>query len=555
MDYIELKHFKKYLTCQPFFIWNNLSDRPILDKDIGYEKHIWDQDVLDKKEVTYGEIISRTFGLIREKLNEYLFNNYDCIVISGKKEDRIKKTIKFLNSNKILINPLFKYKNALSSPYAFDTKEKKIICLKFSKKTKISDLVPFKWHKEIISKNTIVNDYVLFLQRNKYYYKGEISLVQTNAISQTKNGFNLGEKNKKGHSKEILIKELLFGFKFKSINKIINIINDAKNETKVYSHLLDKDSTTYGKNKEIHLLLEKLNFPFAGYSGKVIAFKDIINYYKKNEKKETLNSILLNAIQKNNKATLTYKYDNKLSKKKRLYFIINEIKNSKKVIWYDFEAFSLPISPINGYGPYEQVIFQVSIIETIKNIESKKPNNIVIDPLKISNEDFYLIIKSIYSKNANCYVVYNKSYEISRMQFMVNILKKENFSKYKEAKKMFEEIELKTIDLCDLFIINSKSKLPLVLLNDQKCFYSIKNVEKHISTNNINLPRKIKKYEDLEIQNGLMAMEIGIKRALNLINDQKWNLISKKLKEYCENDVRAMIMVYDFVLKLIEEQK
>jgi hypothetical protein len=52
-----------------------------------------------------------------------------------------------------------------------------------------------------------------------------------------------------------------------------------------------------------------------------------------------------------------------------------------------------------------------------------------------------------------------------------------------------------------------------------------------------------------------MAMEIGIKRALNLINDQKWNLISKKLKEYCENDVRAMIMVYDFVLKLIEEQK
>ena len=88
------------------------------------------------------------------------------------------------------------------------------------------------------------------------------------------------------------------------------------------------------------------------------------------------------------------------------------------------------------------------------------------------------------------------------------------------------------------------------MLSDQKLKYSIKNIEKHISQNKIYLPRKIQEYKNLEIQNGLIAMEIAIKRSINIIGDLEWKSYEEKLKKYCENDVRAMIMVYDFVLSL-----
>ena len=48
-------------------------------------------------------------------------------------------------------------------------------------------------------------------------------------------------------------------------------------------------------------------------------------------------------------------------------------------------------------------------------------------------------------------------------------------------------------------------------------------------------------------------MRTAIERFIGVIGDEKWKNILDDLKEYCENDVRAMIMVYDYVEKLWEE--
>ena len=63
----------------------------------------------------------------------------------------------------------------------------------------------------------------------------------------------------------------------------------------------------------------------------------------------------------------------------------------------------------------------------------------------------------------------------------------------------------------------------------------------------------IKPYKSLEVQNGLMAMNKAIQRYLDAIGNKEWNDVSKQLKAYCENDVKAMIMVYHFVLFLLTE--
>ena len=57
----------------------------------------------------------------------------------------------------------------------------------------------------------------------------------------------------------------------------------------------------------------------------------------------------------------------------------------------------------------------------------------------------------------------------------------------------------------------------------------------------------IKPYKTLVVQNGLMAMNKAIQRYLGTIGDREWAALATDLRAYCENDVRAMIMVYHFV--------
>ncbi|VEU70034.1 UU173 family protein [Mycoplasmopsis glycophila] len=87
-----------------------------------------------------------------------------------------------------------------------------------------------------------------------------------------------------------------------------------------------------------------------------------------------------------------------------------------------------------------------------------------------------------------------------------------------------------------------------------KYFFSIKKIEKYITENKIILRNMIKPYSSLkEVQKGTDAMEKAIQRYLGSIGDNLWNdVFVPNLKIYCENDVRAMMMVYDFVIELIK---
>ncbi|CCP23886.1 UU173 family protein [Mycoplasmopsis cynos] len=270
-----------------------------------------------------------------------------------------------------------------------------------------------------------------------------------------------------------------------------------------------------------------------------------------------------------------------------------------KISWYDYEGFSDIIPPCDGIGSYIQAVFQVSVIHTKNGVETST-TNIVCDPHNLNKKDFVEIIDAIYGDAADYYVVFNKTYENTRNKEMLNLVKNDvinnkdpEFNKwllehYKkedvlDALKIFEskimKINSNTIDLLDVFIphkismdniekiyefniknndfifkkpdekVLSICKLPLFYAKDLKFFSSIKKVEKFITENKLKLRNLITPYSELKIQKGQMAMQEAISRYLGATNKAVWeNTICPELKKYCENDVRAMIMVYDLIM-------
>lgn len=548
-QYITFSNYKKALTCQPFFIWHKLEDvEKYKDEEAGI-KTFWssldwefEEEDMETDSDNSQQIIAKTFNVLNNHLNDLLMKNNEYIIISGSKEDKIQKTKDNLGSGKLLINPVFEYRDALSQPVAFDTKSKIIVDIKYSKKTKRIDLVKAFYNYSIISKTIEVEDYLLYLPQDKKYRKGEIDLYSVDCIMPQKGGALPFTQNVKGEYKDTPIMDFVksrvcigrSGFSIANFDNTISLIENAKG-TKEPIKSFEADFTEFGTNSQWNELLEYFDHPFAGINGKVVSKKQIVN-------ETEVESIVLDT------------YNNLNGKGAKILFeeattIIDNIENKKRVIWYDYEGFSLPISPIDGVGPYNQIPFQVSIIETENNIE-KAPQNIIYDPLTISHDDLADMIEQVYANKADAYIVYNQGYENARNNEIANILFEAGHPRRKEIREMVDWIKLKTIDLCDLFVINSKKTLPLVMLDDQKMRYSIKNVEKHITSNNIELPRKITPYKELEVKNGGMAMELAINRALGIVGNNEWKLKVKELKKYCENDVRAMIMVFDFIKKI-----
>ncbi|MHA3859548.1 UU173 family protein [Mycoplasma sp. Z463D] len=296
-----------------------------------------------------------------------------------------------------------------------------------------------------------------------------------------------------------------------------------------------------------------------------------------------------------------------------LNVIKNIHKKDAKICWYDYEGFMNLYPIIDNVPSYNQVINQVSIILTQNGQEIFK-ENLVIDTLNIKLIDIVKMIKEIYCNKADGYVVYNKSYENTRNKEVLNLVRRQinngdgsqsNIEFIQEFNELFPNglkdfehivfhINQHTIDLADCFNRYSADKLPvdnsdrllreyvffeddeenhtikvlndidyekflqitswnshIISINYLMFYYSIKKIEKYITHLGLRLKTLITPYADLEIQKGTMAMEKAMQRNAGIIGDNLWNEMTvPALKMYCENDVKAMIMVYELIMYL-----
>lgn len=201
----------------------------------------------------------------------------------------------------------------------------------------------------------------------------------------------------------------------------------------------------------------------------------------------------------------------------------NKLKPKK--VYFDFESLNIATRVVNNYPPFMQVVNQVSIIFDHGDKNLKLVPYIVVDPINgISKNDFKMIIDSIMpDKNLNkcreySYVVYNKSFEQTRLKEMAQYINEPIYN------QKVEIIISNIYDLADLFNIKSTENIA-VIFKELKGFYSIKKilplVEKYDLKSFKDTGCKNYKTELEQITNGSEAQSASTKRFFGLLNDKE----------------------------------
>ena len=229
--------------------------------------------------------------------------------------------------------------------------------------------------------------------------------------------------------------------------------------------------------------------------------------------------------------------------------LISNLKDKK--VYFDFETLNSSIRVIDNSLPFMQIITQCSIIvDHNDGTDGKdlKCNNILLDPKEITINDFKNIVDSLYMGNDFSYIVYNKSFERSRLKELKKFINENEYS------EMIDCIINNLHDLADYFNVNNKKISPPIVIRELGGYYSIKKVLPFICKTRNDLYQKSGSidYHDIEkIQNGLICQTETTKRFYDIIDDKGWEKLSINLKKYCENDVRAMIAVEYYIKSLI----
>ncbi|WP_436358399.1 DUF2779 domain-containing protein [Mycoplasma sp. 480] len=607
-DFITFNHFYKYKTCQKYFIWNKI-DTQKNDFDIDEEEQsekFWDavnfSELLNEENLNFVSTRASVFTSLEREFENFIQQKYRInnvyVVKSKNNEEAIIETENILRNNKykVILYPVFKYKNAIAKPTLIDLENKKISILKLSTSTKRKDILRPFWDFWITNKIIKLENISLFLlnlsEESKKDAKDFSEVFYLN-INKTKKSLSKSMEKELNNDlffyKTIIYQQgltpqeydsMIKGefvpenniyamissrtlpinskndeyYDFETIEEIIENINEAKSIND-FDNLTTEDNSLFGTNSDFNDILSLKEPAIFGYSGNILKKEKIISLIENKNiasiKTQLNDNFLYSQINSQ---------DIKIFKSAELENIINILNDkNKRIVWYDFEGFSLPYPPMNGVLPYQQLVFQLSIKETLGNkiISNNFENeNVVYDPQKLTIKTFEEIITKIYSNKADYFVVFNKGYELTRIKEMLKLIEKEDLQMHQKLSNYFAHIVKNTIDLADFFSGYSETRknLPFIFIPELKGFYSIKKIEKYITKHNIKLEHLIIPYVELEIQNGLSAMNKAIARYIGFIGDKEWQEIKKDLKKYCENDVMAMIMVKDFINFLIKEK-
>lgn len=297
------------------------------------------------------------------------------------------------------------------------------------------------------------------------------------------------------------------------------------------------------KKPDYWLSLRKLyqyeNYELFKYSGNVVyqtgeylegysKDKDVFEYFKPNYYDLFFNS--------NSPIILNHQTYNEL---------LSKLKNKK--VYFDFETINLATRVVDNTYPFSQIITQCSIIKDHHNeisVDALSCNNIVIDPLKIEIDEFKKVIDELYCGDDYSYIVYNKSFESSRLKEMINYINDEKYT------LMINVIRNNLFDLADFFTLK-KEDTP-IFIKEFGGFYSIKKVLPFIEKNHPELFKitNCKDYKKLNVSNGLDCQNKTTVRFFNLMDEKEWLQLKNDISIYCENDVRAMIAVELLIKKL-----
>lgn len=552
------------------------------NNDLFYEEY--KHQIQTKQDLNLNDPKAIEGKFIDKKSQEFIiksFANYHCQIIDFTQkyknltlEQQYAKTIELLkkNQNIILFQPVFIAKNkVIDLPDSIIKINDEIQLIE----TKASTC-PKGFHTmDLIYQANVIN-FILEQHKLKPISKFFLCLIDKDCKSQKKDvAFILtsqlssnisGRKNFKNDGKNIDFFTISSSNERKNHNYQLEIKNFWQKIDELFTWK-KTSSLDFAPRKEFksffnkNIIWKSLNeyyrisnkYSFMGFSGHLIKFELSISLY--NEKsKINPNDIFANFDYfypkiKETKIIRNFKsLENEAKKYGNFkYFIpqatIESLKNLKsKKVYFDFETINLCLAPFDQCQAYRQIVTQVSII-TVNNqqeISNCLCRNYINDPKKINQKWFKEIVDALLlgidNPNEYSFIVYNKSFEESRLKEMIGYINDPIYT------KKINSIIANIFDLADYFNLREKTACAIW---ENKGFYSIKYVLNFILKN---WPKyyqtlKIKNYKTLDIQNGKQAQDKTILRFFGLIDDQEWIKIEQQLKKYCENDVRAMIVL------------
>jgi hypothetical protein len=516
-------------------------------------------------------------NLIDRACRKYIASVYEkCKVIDFydykySNKQAFEKTLEIIKhqDNVLLFQPTFIYKDiAIAKPDALVKLEGKYILIetKGTSTTKLSHLVDIQYQVNVIDE--VLNKFdenidncklciVAYEKRNK----GEITFLLTEYCNYQKSGKTLSENEKKIYSdkfadKTISIKEAYkTGTHFE--NRIIDFVHGKIDKFVKYSQLTGenfdrilselKNATPCEKPRLIpceqykswlkdashwHLLREYyfINHEYIAFSfsGFLIHYKNALVYgdlrfkndadFLKKASLDNTNKVFDEFYASFKQTDPNRKYNKICSYSNVTINKFNEIKIKK--VYFDFESLNTAIRVIDGTLPYMQAVNQVSVIfdngdgKLVKKDGSSGSDNIIIDPLTMTINDYKTIIDAIFPKEHQeeySYIVYNQGFEVTRLKEIRHLLNNKEYS------RKIDIIINNIYDLADLFDFHKTS---YIYIEELHAFYSIKKVLPLVKKYAHDIYQKTgcKDYKELQIHNGGQAQTESTKRFFNLLN-------------------------------------
>ncbi|MDE7075216.1 MAG: DUF2779 domain-containing protein, partial [Malacoplasma sp.] len=530
-----IKKNKSIIIFQPVFIYQNLITKPdALIKKGSEIKIVETKGTTTAKFVHYLDLFFQMNVIENQSYLKNLDFTYDyelCLI-----------EYNFLNKNLVSLQttPYINLSKAVSFP---DLSKKGI--------TSIDDVTKIK---NEIKKGKPYSENLEPLKIKDLMYSN-FNAIETNIECSTN-----GQSSKKYRNSYEIIKKINEEFR-----KVITELE--KHKRKLNSESVPIFEPSINDKSPIkncdYFPLERKLYSLMGYnlynfSGNVAdQNKEKIEYVKKNDD--------IQNFLKQPKKNPTFYLDLFKAKEK---ILINELVSESKIkqlhsnkVYFDFETINSPIRVIDNSLPFMQIVTQCSIIKATKKDkpENLKCENLIIDPKKITIKWFENIIDKLYfgpnpelvdntwkikKQHNTSYVVYNKSFECSRLKEMAKFISKPLYS-FK-----VNEIIKNIYDLADFFKLSSSSDYGYILFFKELFgFYSIKKVLPLVGKYNKKIYQTAKclNYEDLEISNGQICQEETTKRFFDLLSNEEWKKLENEMKIYCENDVRSMLAIELFI--------
>nr|WP_187145651.1 DUF2779 domain-containing protein [Metamycoplasma arthritidis] len=533
------------------------------------------------------EVFATGIESVFEKATEHVCDEFankyphyrNKIKILSKKdsaESLIKTTKNAIDEgHKLIINPVFEYRNAIARPFYYNAEEKTLAWVVPSSKTNKKNLLRAYYDFKVVEKNVFrIENCFLYSQlykKRENQRKGIIDFYKSEYCNISKSKPSIKDYTSETEIRKRLAGEIVAKGKnaikiinhiygelgsissekhFYSFDKFILIINNLSKYPDFFSlnvACMQEDfGPTFDVTSIVYPQIISSRFPHLTYASKALASELIFN--KQNAWVNsffTKNLIKIYPTLKNAAIDIIRFFD----------------ESKQNFVWFDFEGFTMPEPIMNYHSPWTQLVSQLSIIKT-KDNKIYQSDDFVYDPQKYSYQSLIKIVNDIYDQDADGYVVFNKGYEKTRLLEI-----KEMLFYYAKDKIITEELYFdishkvdaiidKIIDLLCFFAVRSLNsvKETFILISKLMCRYSIKMVERFITENNIELEHKIIPYHELEVKNGSIALAIANARANNAIKDNEWAQKVVELKKYCHNDVIAMIMAGDLIRMLWEHK-